>query len=119
MRNTIGYSPSGRKARYGVHLNAKGQPLLLLEEGEAARLVLDFTDYLDGGETVSSASVSNNGISVSASVSSPKVTLTASNAGSFGTTEVTVILSTGDKIVETIEIRNRNAGAQPSDYCAA
>lgn len=115
-RHYLGYGQSGRKSLHGLHTNQSGQPLLLLEEGEVARIELDFTDYLDGGETISSAAVSNDSITVGVSTSSPKVTLTASVAGAYGRTEVTVTFSTGDKIVETIEIRNRNTGAQSPDY---
>lgn len=117
-RHLIGYGQSGRKALFGLQTNTQGQPLLLLEEGEVAHVVLDFADYLEGGESVSSAAVDNDAITVTASTSTPKVTLTASVAGSYGKTTVTVTLSTGDVVVEVIEIRQRRPanGAIPTDY---
>ncbi len=97
------------------------EPLVLLDEGEQEVLELDFTDFLAAGETVSSATVAAENVTAVATATSPKVTLTLSGAQAFGTATVTVTLSSGAKLVEAIEVRNRVRYADPvfRDDCVA
>lgn len=77
------------------------------------RVVLDFTDYLASGETVSSASYGDSGVTTSSkSVSTPQVIFTATGCGY---TTVTATLSTGrtvDKVVRFYDV----GGPRPHDY---
>jgi hypothetical protein len=75
--------------------------------------VLDLTDYLASGETVSSAAYSDRGITTSSkSVSTPQVLFTMTG---YGDTEVQVTLSTGRVVTQLYRIYPMD-GTMPRDY---
>jgi hypothetical protein len=120
-RHYIGMTARGATSLFGMKRTPEGYPLLLLEENEVSNVELDFTDWLDDSETVSSATVGTEGTLTAGTptVSSPKVTVQMSGALSWGRATITVTMSTGVKFVEKIEVRERQRyleGNAPKDY---
>ena len=106
-RHSIRFTPRGATTFYNVRKDLTGEPLLLLDESEVRSLELDFADYLDSGETISSASATAQSVTVSTTTSSPTVTLTLSAAQSHSDGKVTIVVtfSTGNKWRGIIRVR--------------
>lgn len=106
-RHSIHFTPRGATTFHNVRKDLTGEPLLLLDEDEVKTLTLDFTDYLDSGETISSASATAKSVTVSTATSSPTVTLTLSAAQSHsdGSVTLVVIFSSGNKWRGIIRVR--------------
>ena len=82
-------------------------------EDDELRVVLDFTDYLASGETVSSAAYADSGVTTSSkSVSTPQVIFTATGTGY---TTVTVTLSTNRTVEKVVRFYN-SSGTKALDY---
>lgn len=105
MRHYIGISSKGVAVRRNVRRDPTGQPLLLVDEGEIVRLVVNFSAYLEAGETVSSATATGTGVTVTPTTSSPNVTLAISSVGTDGEIALLVTMSTGDVYALTIYVR--------------
>lgn len=119
MRYYLGLAPSGEFAiQRGVRIDDTGEPLVLVDQFEVARVRINLSDWLETGETVSSATATNNNCAVSLSTSSPNVDMTISNVASFayGTSLVTITSSSGDIIAKTIRIRRRNRYTDEQTY---
>lgn len=91
-------------------------PLIMLHENATETLVLDLTEYLDAGETVSTATVAADGITCTATVSSPTVTLALSEAQGTGDIDLTITLSSGHKWAGTLQTEELAAGSRPARY---
>lgn len=94
-----------------VRRASTGEPLVLLDENAVTQLELDFTDYLEDEETVSSASVTANGVTASTSTSTPRVTITLSAATTYnidGKLTIVVTMSSGDKWRGIVRVRRTN-----------
>jgi hypothetical protein len=106
-RHSIHYTPRGATTFYNVHRDLTGEPLLFLDENEVKSLRLDFADYLDTGETISSVASTAKSVTVSVATSSPTVTLTLSAAQSHSDGSVTLVVtfSTGAKWRGIIRVR--------------
>lgn len=100
----IGYTQSGRKSLYGLRGVFPNKTLLMLEPDEVAIIEQDFTDVLGSGETLSG--VTSSDANVTPSVSGAKATSQFTPTNSDITLLAT--LSTGEKISETIQVRQRN-----------
>jgi len=73
------------------------------------------TAALESGETISSATVSADGVTAAIATSSPTVTVTLSAPTSWGEAVVTMTLSSGEKIIERIRARITHRYADPID----
>jgi hypothetical protein len=106
-RHQINFTPRGATTFYNVRKDLTGEPLLLLDESEVKTLTLDFTDYLDTAETISSVSTTAKSVTVSTATSSPIVTLTLSAAQSHydGSVTAVVTFSSGNKWRGIIRVR--------------
>jgi hypothetical protein len=106
-RHSIHYTPRGATTFYNVHRDLTGEPLLFLDESEVKSLRLDFADYIDTGETISSVASTAKSVTVSVVTSSPTVTLTLSAAQSHSDGSVTLVVtfSTGAKWRGIIRVR--------------
>lgn len=87
-------------------------PLLHIEEGENRQIEIDFTEYLEAAETVSSTSTESDNVTVAVATSSPTVTLTISGVSGQGYVDVTVTLSSGRIWFEKIRVRNTRIKVQ-------
>lgn len=114
-RHVLGYTARGATWYRNIRMDEYRNPLLLMEEGETRKLKLDFTDLLETGETISSATASAVGVTTSISTSSPSVTLTFSAPGTWGEVTVTITLSSGELIVETIRVRQNMRNTDPTE----
>jgi len=119
-RHAIGFTSRGATVFRNLRQDVTGRPLLLLEEGEQSRLELDFQSFLESGETVTGASLSEaSNVGAAIANDSDSATLTLSGARSFGEVTVTVSFSSGDSWSDTIRVRNRRryqVAQNTSDY---
>lgn len=107
-RHIIGFASRGPTTLRNVRKAPTGEPLVHLDEDEIKVVKLDFTDYLETSETISSASVTTYNCTASTSTSSPNVTLTLSAATAYdldGRVLVVVTFSTGEKWRGNIRVR--------------
>lgn len=92
--------------------------MLLLDEGAATKLRLNFGDWLESGETISSATVTAESCTVSTSTSSPNIDLTISAATSFSDGQVKVLAtsSTGQIYRQVVKVRRTNRYTDEQRY---
>ena len=107
-RRYVGYSPRGPAVYRNVRRAPNGDILILLEKEEIDDLELDFEKLFTDGETISSATVTPEHITVSSTLSSPKLTLNLSKvAVSDLSGKITALLtfSSGEVWKEIIRVR--------------
>ena len=120
-RNWIGYDSRGPATLRNVRRDITGEPLVLMDEGETVKLVLDLTQWLNG-ETIASVAATASGVTCTASTSGAEVTLTLSAPTAYDTSgkvDVTFTLSGGEVHKDTIRVRriNRFGDERPvADY---
>jgi hypothetical protein len=115
-RHQVLFTSRGPSVFRNVRRTEQGLPFVVLDNAGTASVVLDLTDYLDSGETVSSATVSATGVTCAASVSSPNVTLAISEPQGQGDIEVTITLSSGAKWAGTLMTREQDYPTRPQRY---
>lgn len=99
-RAYIGFTSKGPTILRNIRRAPTGEPLLLLDESAVAKVELDFTDFLESGETISSASITYENVTGSTSTSSPRVTLTLSAATAYDNTgKATYVVTTSNSEV--------------------
>lgn len=91
-------------------------PLVLMGENETARVEIDLTPMLDGGETITTATTSGSGITASETNTTTTVTLTLSAPTTWGEVATTITLSSGDVITSLIRARVRSKQAAQAAY---
>lgn len=97
-----------RRITRGISWNsARSRYELDMEEGETLKVQISLAGILGNSETVSSATVENEGISVSASLASPVITLTLSALTGYGTGNTTVTITRSGGEVHKLRIRAR------------
>lgn len=114
-RHSIHFTPRGATTFHNVRKDGGNLPLLLLNTGETKRLALDFSEMLDSGETLSSATVTATGVTASISTSGSTATLTLSGPSSWGEAIVTATLSSGDVVKTTIRVRENASTYDPTE----
>ena len=87
-----------------------------MHEDATETLVMDLTNYLDSGETVSAATVSADNVTCTVSVASPNVTLAISEPQGSGDIDLVITLSSGHKWAGTIQTEELTAGSRTSSY---
>jgi len=110
-RAYVGFTTRGPTVFRNVRKAQSGEILVTLDENEAKDLQLDFTGYLETGETVSSATVEPEGVTATVATTSPNVTLTLSEATKYdlsGKIETIVTFSSGEKWRQLIRVRRRS-----------
>jgi len=118
-RHYIGFTSRGPSIFRNVRLDETGRPLLFLEEGEIARLELDFQSFVETGETISSATVAPDNVTAVIANDTTSATITFSAANEWGEVIVTVTFSTGDVWSDKIRVRNQrriNMARRTTDY---
>ena len=121
MRHYLGISSAGPTVFRNVRRDVTGEPLLLVDQDAACRLRVNFSDWLESGETISSITVSGESCTVSSALSSPNVTLTISAVTNSYDGRITLkaTASTGEIWRGIIRVRrpNRYGDEQPfRDY---
>lgn len=114
-RHVVGYTARGPSWFKNVRMDEYRNPTLLMEEGETRKLALDLTDLLEAGESISAAVVTATGVTAAISLESPIITLTLSAAATWGEVTVTITLSSGEVIVETIRVRKNMRNTDPTE----
>lgn len=107
MRHYIGLTSAGPTTLRNVRRDETGEPLILIDQDAVSKLRLDFTDWLESGETLSTLTATAEGCTVSTSTSSPTSTLTISAVTSYTDGRITVLAtsSTGEKWRGIIRVR--------------
>lgn len=107
-RHAILYTSKGASVMRNVRIAPTGEPLLHLDEDAVTKLVLDFANYLESGETISTPTVTAENVTVSTATVSPQITLTLSAATSHdldGTCTIIVPISNGETFRQIIRVR--------------
>lgn len=114
-RRIVSFTSSGAYVFHNVRQTPQNQPKILLHEGETAEVELDLTNYLETGETITSAAVENHGTSVTLVTATPKVTATATSNAGYA--KITMTLSSGIKTIIRLYVAQRN-NADRNDYAS-
>lgn len=109
-RHYLGVSSKGPNVFRNVRRDVTGEPLLLLDQDEVARLTIDCSDWLETEETISSVSATARNATISVSTSGDRAIITIANVTSFHDGDITVIAtaSTGEKWRGKIRVRRTN-----------
>lgn len=105
MRHYLGVSPSGPTVFNNVRKDETGEPSLLIDKDAIVKLRVNFSDWLDSGETISSATATAENCTVSTSTSSPNVDLTVSAVTYNG--QITLVVTSSNSLAYTGIIRTR------------
>lgn len=110
MRHYIGISSRGAAVYRNIRRDETGEPLLLIDEDETRKLLIDFSDWLETGETIATVTATGNGCTVTASTTSPQTTLTISDVTGYDTGDIKVLAtsSTGETFRTVISARRTN-----------
>ena len=110
MRHYIGISSSGPTVLRNVRKDITGEPLLLVDEDAAINLRVNFTDWLETSETISTVTATPEGCTLSTSTATPNVDLTISAVTNAYTGKITLkaTSSTGEIWRGIINIRRPN-----------
>ena len=117
-RYYVGFTQRGPTSLRNVRKAPTGELMMLVEEEEVKVLTLDFTGFLETGETVSSATLSSERVTASAEFSGTSVTLTISESEAYdllGNITVLVNFSTGRTKRVVIRVRRKNVTAYEYD----
>ena len=84
-------------------------------EGETIKPKLNMEHWLGNGNTISSATISNDGGTATVSLSTPEITLTVSDVDSMCDTDVTITASDGRVRIEKFRFITPNCSGR-DDY---
>jgi hypothetical protein len=109
-RHYLGISPRGPTVYRNVRKDETGEPLLLIDQDAVVKLTIDFSDWLETGETLSSVSATARSCTIAVSTTSPRTVITISDVTSHHDGDITIIAtsSTGEKYREIIRVRRTN-----------
>lgn len=116
MRHYLGVSPSGPTVFSNVRKDETGEPLLLIDPTAVAKLRVNFADWLESGETISTVATTAENCTVSTSTTSPNVDLTISNVSFDGQILLTVTSSASLAYTGIIRTRRTNRYADERTY---
>jgi hypothetical protein len=110
VRQFIGVTPKGPTTFVNVRRDETGEPLLFLDKDEVTKLRVNFTDWLESGETITSATVVARNCTASLATSSPNcdITLSAATSRSDGDVTLKVTSSTAQVWRGVIKVRQTN-----------
>ena len=109
-RHYLGISARGPTVFRNVRKDDTGEPLLLIDEDEVVKLTIDYSDWLETDETLSSVSATARSCTISVATTSPRTVITISAVTSNHDGDITVIAtsSTGEKARDIIRVRRTN-----------
>jgi hypothetical protein len=96
MRQYIGISNQGPTVFYNVRMDVTGEPMFLVDEDAVSTLRVNFGDWLNTGETISTATIVTESCTASISTATPNVDITISAATSHGKITLKATASSGD-----------------------
>lgn len=110
MRHYIGITPSGPTVLRNVHKDATGEPLLFVDQDATTKLRINFSAWLESGQSISSATVTAENCTVSTSTSSPNIDVTLSSVTSYNDGKITILAtcSNGEIYRGIIRVRRTN-----------
>lgn len=118
MRRYLGISPTGETVFHNVRRDETGEPLLLVDESAITKLRVNFSDWLESGETITAATATAKSCTVSAATASPNVDLTISAVTSYDQGSITLVAtcSNGEVWRSIIRVRRTNRYTDETTY---
>lgn len=109
-RHYLGISARGSTVFRNVRKDETGEPLLLIDENAVVKLTIDFSDWLESAETLSTLTAVGRSctVAVSGSGSSRVLTISAVTSSHDGDITVIATASTGEIYREIIRVRRTN-----------
>lgn len=109
-RHYLGISARGPTVFRNIRKDDTGEPLLLVDEDAVVKLTIDYSDWLETGETIASAAATARSCTISVATTSPRTVITISDVTSHHDGDITVIAtsSTGEKARDIIRVRRTN-----------
>jgi hypothetical protein len=109
-RHYLGIAARGPTVFRNIRTDETGEPLLLVDEDAIVKLTLDWSDWLESGETIASVSATARSATISTSTTSPRSVITISDVTSNHDGDITVIAisSTGEQWRGIIRVRRTN-----------
>lgn len=104
-RHHISITPRGITTLRNVRTDETGEPMILLDKTEVKKVTIDLADFLETGETISSATIEATGCTASITTASPYITMTLSNPTIEGHVTLTITTSTSEVIRPVIRVR--------------
>jgi hypothetical protein len=107
MRNYLGISPSGPTVFRNVRKDEAGEPLILLDENAITKLRVNFADWIETPETITSATTTAEGCTATQALTSPNLDLTISATTNSRDGKITILAasSTGEVWRGVIRVR--------------
>lgn len=90
-RRYIGVTDAGPVVLHNVRRDDTGEPLLLIDQDAVETVRMNFSAWLETGETITSASVTAENCTASTSTATPNIDITLSAVTSYTDGKVTVI----------------------------
>lgn len=98
-----------RRVTRGLSWNAERSRYELdMEEGETLKVTVDATGILETAETVSAATATTDGITCALVLATPVITLTLSALNSYGSGDVTLLITRSGGQIHKLRIRARS-----------
>lgn len=109
-RHYLGISSRGPTVFRNIRTDDTGEPLLLIDEDAIVKLTIDFSDWLETDETLSSVSATARSCTISVATTSPRTVITISAVTSNHDGDITIIAtsSTGEQYRGIIRVRRTN-----------
>lgn len=109
-RHYLGISARGPTVFRNIRKDDTGEPLLLIDEDAVVKLTIDYSDWLEEGETISSVSATARSCTISVATTSPRTVITISAVTSNHDGDITIVAtaSTGEKDRMIIRVRRTN-----------
>lgn len=109
-RHYLGISSRGPEVFRNIRKDDTGEPLVLIDEDAIAKLTIDFSDWLEDSETISSVAATARSCTISVATTSPRTVITISAVTSNHDGDITLIAtsSTGEKYRGIIRVRRTN-----------
>jgi hypothetical protein len=106
-RSYLGISPKGPTVFNSVRRGPSGEPQMLIDENAATTLRINFSDWLQSGETITAHTITPEQCTVTATLSSPNLDLVISAVTSYtsGKITFTATSSGGDVYRQVIRVR--------------
>ena len=118
MRRYLGISPMGETVFHNVRRDETGEPLILVDKDAIIKLRVNFADWLESGENISSVTTTGENCTISTSTTSPNVDITISNVTSheYGQIALVATSSTGEVWRSIINVRRTNRYTDEQTY---
>lgn len=109
-RHYLGIGTDGPNTFRNVRKDETGEPLLLIDQDAVTTLQINFSDYLETGETIASATATGKSCTLDTVVTSPNITIEISSVTNYCDGSITLVatMSSGEVYRGIIRVRRTN-----------